>query len=306
VTATASEPRFADGPVRRDHVGVDIGGTGIRATTDDPGVTTPVVRFPLDRTIRRDDLVALVAEAVSAATDPLPDSICVSVPAFVDARGEVTDCPSIPALTGLPLAAVVRAATGVARVRVLPDLAAAAVGEHARGVGRGVDRFLCVAIGTGVNAAAVHGGSLVDTAFGCLGDAGHVIVEPSGPQCPCGGRGCLEAVTSGFALARDGAAFGWADAREVFAAARAGEQAAIDIVDRAGAALGRALASWSAMLWPDVVAVAGGLSAAGEQLLQPARVEMLRVGTPYIVGRLRVVAATLGADAALWGAVLTR
>jgi hypothetical protein len=85
--------------VRRDHVGVDIGGTGIRATTDDPGVTTPVVRFPLDRTIRRDDLVALVAEAVSAATDPLPDSICVSVPAFVDARGEVTDCPSIPALT---------------------------------------------------------------------------------------------------------------------------------------------------------------------------------------------------------------
>jgi glucokinase len=292
--------------VRNDHVGVDIGGTGVRATTDDFGLTTPVVRLPLDRTIRRDDLVALVAEAVTGAIGRQPDSICVTVPAFVDARGKVTDCPSIPALTGVRLAAVLSAATRVARVVVLPDLAAAAVGEHARGVGRDVDRFLCVAIGTGVNAAAVHGGRLVDTAFGCLGDAGHVIVEPAGPECPCGGHGCLEAVTSGFALARDGAPFGWADAQAVFAAARAGEQAAVDMVDRAGAALGRALASWSAMLWPDVVAVAGGLSAAGEQLLQPAREEMLRVGTPYIVGRLRVVAATLGADAALWGAVLTR
>lgn len=292
--------------MRSDHVGVDIGGSGIRAATGDFGAGRPVARVPLDRTIGRDDLIALVAQAVDSAAGGRPDSICVTVPAFVDRRGEVTECPSIPALTGMRLAAAVRSATGVDQVGVLPDLAAAAIGEQARGTGRGVDRFLCVAIGTGINAAAVNGGVLVDTAFGCLGDAGHVLVEPDGPRCPCGGRGCLEAVASGFALARAGAPHGWQDARAVFAAAQAGEPAAAAMVDRAGVALGRALSSWSSMLWPEVIAVAGGLAAAGEQLLRPAREEMLRVGAPYIVGRVRVVPATLGGDAALWGAILTR
>ena len=289
-----------------DHVGVDIGGSGIRAATDDFGAVRPVARVALDRTIGRDELIALVAQAVSSAAGGRPDSICVTIPAFVDQRGELTECPSIPALTGMQLVSALHAATGVDQIGVLPDLAAAAIGEHARGIGQGVDRFLCVALGTGVNAAAVNAGVLVDTAFGCLGDAGHVLVEPDGPECPCGGRGCLEAVASGFALARDGAPRGWNDARAVFAAARAGESDATAMVERAGAALGRALSSWSSMLWPEVVAVAGGLAAAGEQLLRPARAEMLRVGSPYIVGRVRVVTATLGADAALWGAILTR
>lgn len=289
-----------------NHVGVDIGGSGIRAATDDFGVVRPIARLPLDRSIGLDELITLVAHAVDSAAGGRPDSICVTVPAFVKARGELTECPSIPALTGTMLAAAVSSATGVDQVGVLPDLAAAAIGEHARGVGRGVDRFLCVAIGTGVNAAAVNGGVLVDTAFGCLGDAGHVLVEPDGPECPCGGRGCLEAVTSGFALARAGAPHGWSDARAVFAAARAGDTDAAAMVEQAGVGLGRALSSWSSMLWPEVVAVAGGLAAAGEQLLRPAREEMLRVGAPYIVGRVRVVTATLGADAALWGAILTR
>ncbi len=86
------------------------------------------------------------------------------------------------------------------RVEVVPDLAAAAVGEYRYGSGRGVERFLCVALGTGANAAAIVYGRVVDTAFGCLGDAGHVLVEPDGPDCACGGRGCLEAVASGWAL----------------------------------------------------------------------------------------------------------
>ncbi len=120
-----------------------------------------------------------------------------------------------------PSSATARRGLGAWEVAVVPDLAAAALGEHRLGSGRGVERFLCVALGTGANAAAVVGGVPVDTAFGCLGDAGHVKVEADGPPCPCGGRGCLEAVASGHALARDGAALGHAGAREVVAAASA-------------------------------------------------------------------------------------
>jgi glucokinase len=165
-----------------------------------------------------------------------------------------------------------------------------------------VRRFVCVGLGTGANAAAVVDGVLVDTAFGCLGDAGHVLVDPAGPECSCGGRGCLESIASGFALTRDGAPLGLSSGRMVIEAARNGHRQAQAIVDRAGVALGRAIATWAVLLWPERVALAGGLAAAGELLLQPARQEMLRIGPPYIVSEIELVQATLGADAALLGA----
>jgi glucokinase len=167
-----------------------------------------------------------------------------------------------------------------------------------------VERFLCASLGTGVNAALTVGGRVVDVAYGCFGDAGHVCVEPDGPECPCGGRGCLEAVASGAAFARDGAPLGLPDAEAVVGAAREGHGGAAAIVARAGTALGRAIASWGTISFPTRVAVAGGLSAAGELLLEPARSELRRVGPPYVVERMEVVLGELGADAALAGAGL--
>jgi glucokinase len=114
--------------------------------------------------------------------------VAVAIPSFAEG-GAVLDVPSLPALTGTRLGDLIAARTGAARVELVPDLAAAALGEQRLGSGRGVDRFLCVALGTGANAAAVVGGAVVDTAFGCLGDAGHIKVEADGPGCPCGGRG---------------------------------------------------------------------------------------------------------------------
>jgi glucokinase len=86
-------------------------------------------------------------------------------------------------------------------------------------------------------------------------------------------------------------------------AARAGDARAAAIVERAGVALGRAIAIWCALLWPGRVAVAGGVAAAGELLLAPTRNELRRVGVPYLT-RVDIVPAQLGADAGLAGSGL--
>ena len=228
----------------------------------------------------------------------------VAVPTFVEDDGRLADCPNLPDFTGRPLAALSRGRLGAEQVVVVPDLAAAAVAEHRLGAGRGVARLLVVALGTGVNAAAVADGRLIETAYGCLGDAGHVLVEPDGPACTCGGRGCLEAVASGWALARDAAAAGLPTGPALSAQAAAGDPAATALWTRTGIALGRAISTWSVLLFPDLVTVGGGLAAAGELLLGPARTELDRIAPSYVRSRLAIVPSALGAEATLAGAAL--
>lgn len=284
-------------------VGVDVGGSGVRARAATDPQTGPTGSHELQRDISLDAFLTTVAAAVSAVTHR-PAGLTVAVPGFMRDDGTLTECPSVPSLSGVPLGDRLRERFGGVDVEVVPDLLAAVVGEHRLGAGRGVARFVCVTIGTGINAAALVDGQPVETAFGCLGDAGHVLVDPDGPPCPCGGRGCLESITSGFALARDGRELGLADARAITLAAEGGSPAAIALLDRAGTALGRAMATWSPMLWPDRIAVAGGVSGAGELLLGPARRELQRIGVPYIVADVEVVLAELGRDATLAGACL--
>lgn len=286
---------------------VDIGGSAVRAarlTAD--GNIGPVSELPLEARVTRPELQERI-EHVLSALDPrsdLDDSVGVAVPAFLGDDGRVRFAINLPALEGVDPGELLKRATGSLTVVPITDVAAAALAEARLGAGQGVERFLCVTLGTGANAAMVVGGRLLATAFGCLGDAGHVVVEPDGPACLCGGRGCLEAIASGVALAREGSAFGFDTARAVVEAALDDHREARATVARAGRALGRAIAIWAALLWPERVAVSGGLSAAGELLLAPARDEMSRVGADYIVGQIEVVRADFGSTATLVGAGL--
>jgi len=271
----------------RTALALDIGGSGVRAARIGPeGLRGPVERRPLDAALPQGEVVRRLVEALAALAPAGDAGVGVSFPSFLDDRGRVGWCLNLPGLDGVDLRSALAPAAGGLPVRPIPDLAAAALAEARLGAGRGVERFLCVALGTGVNAAMTVGGRLLETAVGCLGDAGHVSVEPDGgPPCACGGVGCLEAIASGPALTRAG------HTPEALA--------------RAGRALGRAIAAWSALLWPERVAVGGGVASVwGEALLEPARAELLRVGASYIVGRIELVPAVLGPDAALTGAGL--
>jgi glucokinase len=281
---------------------VDIGASTVRAApVNGTSLVGPIVRRPLDADMPTARMIETLHEVIRETGSAVPDTnVGIGIPGFLDDAGRVQFAANLPGLNGVALPDALAGIAAAERVFVVPDVAAAALGEAHAGAGRGVARFLCAAIGTGVNAAMTVHGRILETAAGCLGDAGHVLVEPDGPRCPCGGIGCLEAVTSGIGLAREGAAYGWNDAAEVVRAAQDGHARAAAIVERAGVALGRAIATWCTMLWPDRIAVGGGVGAAGELLLAPARRELARIGVPYLT-QVDIVEARLGADAGLVG-----
>lgn len=280
---------------------IDIGGSGIRGARLAEGRLRHRVTQPLSPAVSRADLKELLARTILELAPGEHDTGAgVAFPGFLDGDSRVAPGIYVQAMAGLDLAAEVRELTRLEDVAVVPDLAAAALGEAWAVDNQG--RLMCVGLGSGANSALVIRQDVLEVAGGALGDAGHVIVEPDGPSCRCGGRGCLESVCSGWAIARDGSVHGFDSAREVAAAARRGVESARMIFQRAGAALGRAVASWSAMTFPDRAVVVGGLAGAGELLLEPARRELRRVGMPAITAYLSLDAGVCGPDAALLGA----
>jgi glucokinase len=272
-------------------------------TTNLEGAMLQRAERQLSMDATRDELRASFHEVLAAlGSTSRPSALGVAIPGFLDREKTVRSGVNLVEMVGMNIEAEFSLASGVHNVVVLPDLAAAALAEASASSGEG-DRLLCVGLGTGANAALAVGRHVVDLADGALGDAGHVVVEPDGPTCPCGGRGCLEAVCSGIALARDGEPFGLDDGRAVIQAARAGHPRAVQLLDRAGVALGRAIASWAAMTVPDVVAVVGGLSSAGDLLLEPARRELGRVAQPRYAA-LHVRPSILGSEATIIGAAI--
>ena len=282
---------------------LDIGGSGIRAARVQDGAIVRRARLELSGAIAPAQATETLRAALGALEPSAADgALGVAFPGFLDDAGRVLPGIYIPGFVGMDFVDALGPLMDGRPMSVVPDIAAAAVAEAAAA---GIpDRLLCVCLGTGANAALVADGTVVDLAGGCLGDAGHVVVDTEGPECTCGGRGCLEATCSGRALARDGAQFGFNDAAAICEAARETNPGATELVNRAGRALGRALASWAAMTFPDLVVVTGGLSLAGELLVTPARSEMLRVGPPGIVSGLDVQIGRCGPNAALLGAAI--
>lgn len=282
---------------------LDIGGSGVRAARVRDGEIVRRARLGLiPGTVPSQAAETLRAALGSLEPSPTDGALGVAFPGFLDDAGRVLPGIYLPGFVGMDFVDVLGPLMTGRPIAVVPDVAAASLAEAAATGSAG--RLLCVCLGTGANAALVADGVVVDLAAGCLGDAGHVVVDPDGPKCTCGGRGCLEAMCSGRALARDGTPLGLIDANAVCEAARAMDPRAAELVNRAGRALGRALASWAAMTFPDLVVVTGGLSLAGELLLTAARSEMRRVGPPGIVAGLDVQVGRCGADAALLGAAI--
>ena len=249
---------------------VDIGGGTTKvAAVSATGAVRGLTVFPT-ASAGGDELVERVAAAVP---ERLPRA-GVSVAGFVDeARRRMVYNPNLPWLEGYPLAESLqrRLAAGVS---LDADSNRACLAEYRLGAGRGARRFLCLTLGTGAGGGMIVDGELVRLAHGGLGDIGHVIVEPGGPRCAAGCRGCLEAMMA--MEPRD-----W---------------------PRLGRWLGIALASCAAVLFPDMIAVAGGLAEAGDKLLAPARAAVQETAGDFYRQGLTIVNAHFGWSAPLVGA----
>jgi glucokinase len=213
---------------------------------------------------------------------------------------------NIPGWQRFPIVDRVSAAVG-ARVRLHGDAVCMALGERWRGAGRGAEFMLGMVVSTGIGGGLVLDGSPYDGRTGNAGHVGHVVVDPDGEPCTCGGRGCVETIASGPHMARWARANGWdappdADAKELADAANAGDAVALRAFRRGATAVAAMIASVGAVCDLDLVVVGGGVANSGALLFDPLRAALTSYAGLDFIRDLKVVPAELGGDAGLIGA----
>ncbi|HET9086394.1 MAG TPA: ROK family protein [Acidobacteriaceae bacterium] len=230
--------------------------------------------------------------------------VSVAIAGFVTSDGILEYNPNLPWLQGAPVGATLQRELGVP-VHVESDSNAACAAEYVFGQGKTAPRFLCLTGGTGLGVGMIVQGRLLRVAHGCIGDAGHVIVLAGGPRCSCGGRGCAEALLSTAVLGqRYAQSLGEESAtfRILVRDAQAGKETAVEILRQAGYWLGVAAASLSHILFPDRIAVAGGLSRAGSILFLAAQDSFREHCGEFPLASCSIVPAVTGEHATLIGA----
>lgn len=273
-------------------IGVDIGGTKIAAgVVDEEGNILAQTRRATepDDASSIDRAVAEVYAELSATHEV--GAIGVAAAGFVNsARSTVLFAPNI-AWRDYPLRERVRALIDDdVRVVVENDANAAGWAEFRFGAGREVDDMVMLTVGTGLGGALIVDGKLVRGAWGVAAEVGHMRVVPGGHYCGCGHEGCWEQYASGSALVRDAQAAIVVDAErgetllrmaggdpealtgpQITEAAQAGDPLSVSLLAQLGRWIGEGSASVAALLDPALVVVGGGVGAAGDLLLAPAR-----------------------------------
>jgi glucokinase len=213
---------------------------------------------------------------------------------------------NITAWQRFPIVDRVSKLTG-APVRLGGDGLCMALGERWRGAARGAQFLLGMVVSTGIGGGLVLDGAPYDGRTGNAGHVGHVVVEPEGAPCTCGGRGCVETVAAGPHLARWAREHGWdappgADAKELADAANAGDPVALAAFRRGATAVAMMIASVAAVCDLDLVVVGGGVAKSGALLFDPVREALATYAGLDFIRALRVLPAELGGDAGLVGA----
>lgn len=242
--------------------------------------------------------------SLTALLDPLKDgleAIGVGCGGPMEWPLGVVSPLNIPAWRGFSLASELSLRYGVP-VRVQNDAVCVAIGEHWQG-GWGVDDLLGMVVSTGVGGGFISGGRLLTGARGNAGHIGHVVVEPGGPLCGCGVRGCLEAIARGPAIVAWAAAKGCraTTGQELGALALQGNAVALQAFARAGRALGIGIAAAAALLDVRVVVLGGGIAQV-PSLWPTLRLSLAEHAKLSYLDDLRVERAALGQEAGLVGA----
>ena len=268
-----------------------------------------------------DRILSAVDKAIAQAKLKTPELIGIGVAAagILDTnRGIVTTSPNLPNWRNVPLRDILADKLGVVTY-MINDASAAALGEHRFGAGKGFDNIVYLTVSTGIGGGIVINGELYSGADGCAGELGHMTVEADGPRCHCGNFGCLEALASGWAVAKaaikcinDGEKSSIVElvdgrlenitAETVAMAARRGDRMAADIVAEAAKYLGIGLANLVNIFNPELIVISGGLSKMGDMLLKPARKVLKERAFQLPADTVRVVRSRLGSNAGIIGA----
>ncbi len=295
------------------YVGVDIGGTNLRAALVN-GNGQIIQRRKTTSDIGKGgtffiDLVVSEVSALCSLTGGVDNAvrgIGIGVPGLVGSDGLIHSSVNMQPLEGLNLATLVEERTGIPTYSA-NDANVIALGEQRFGAGREVNSCLVITIGTGLGSGLILDGRLWSGSGGYAAEFGHVTVEPEGVPCPCGNRGCLEQYVSAGALLRylherkSGTSMAPVTAEAVGRLAREGDADALYAFDRLGYWLGIALASLSNTLNIQKIIIGGGVAESYDLLLSPLLLNMEQRCFPQIYQGLSIEKACLGDDAGLLG-----
>lgn len=303
-----------------NYLGVDVGGTNARyGLVTAKGRILSRGRFPVraergPEPIIQDLIKRLRRVILDLPPADRPQGLALGMAGrVVPAKGLLVFAPNLPGWKNVPVKERFEAALKL-EVRLENDANLYALGEWLAGAGRGLDNLLVVTLGTGVGGGLILKGRLWEGAFGSAAEIGHVVVEPLGRPCLCGGRGCLETIASASAMARmarawiaDGDACAYSGPLEDLTSAKltdmahSGDPLALQVFDRAGWALGVVLADVFNLLGLEGVIIGGGAAPAFEFLLPRMRREFSERVLAVDPGKIRFARTELGDDAPLVG-----
>jgi glucokinase len=301
-------------------IGVDLGGTkmAVGVVDDQPNVRWRSTEASAGRTL--DELMETLEAELRSALEAHPDAeaIGLGVPCTIDReRGLAITSVNLP-IANVPIRDLIAERLGLPTF-IDNDANVAALAEHRFGAGRGTRNLVLLTIGTGIGGGLVLEGDLYRGTTGAGAELGHVVIDENGPRCQgnCPNHGCVEALASGTALGHAGllaaqthpdsalgralAADGAITGRTVTEAALSGDGIAVEVVGGIGRHLGVALAGFANTFDPDVIVIGGGVAAAGELLLGPARREVRARALPPM-NEVEITLASLGPEAGMIGA----
>lgn len=310
-------------------MGIDIGGTNIRAGVVD--LTGAIVGVGRRSSRASDGFEATIGQAASAAEEAMaeagvnPGDLAAAgagLPGIHRSREGITlwNPNFADGWRNRKVAEAIREALGLP-VFIGNDVNVACLGECEFGAGRGVDNVIMITLGTGIGGAIVVDGKLVLGATEGAGEIGHTIIEPDGPECCCGSRGCFEVLAAKRAIINRALAKldqGRESALRAFAvdeitpasiveAAKDGDELANEVVEETAYYIGLGLTNAVNLLNPEMIIIGGGIAQAGDILFEPIRRVVTERALPYSAGACRIVPAQLGDDAGvIGGAVLAR
>jgi len=323
-------------------LGVDVGGTkvlGVAIDSSGSVVASARAATPLSQHVggvdadAADAVIDAIADVVSelwtsaavvdgqnnaAGRDP---ALGVGIPGLVDDEGTMHFAPNLPAGVGVDFRRRVSDAVGLQRVVIDNDATCAALCEWLLGAAKGATDAIVVTLGTGIGAGIIANGAVLRGANGYAGEAGHFVVDPSGPVCSCGRRGCWERYASGSGLARlarEAASAGRLGAvvalargdaesvrgEHVTQAAADDDPGALEVMAELGWWTALGIANLTPLLDPSVVVLGGGLLQAGDLLLEPTRRAYAEVAYAGAAHPVDIVPAEFGELAGAVGAAL--
>lgn len=312
----------------RIYIGVDVGGTSIRAAAFNNSNHIPEHKTK-QPTLAAEGPEAVTRRIAMAIRDVAPNmdqvaGIGLALPGPIDPyQGVIYSAPNLPGFDNLPIRKIMEKLLD-RPVFVGNDANVAALGEWKFGGGRGHNDVLYLTISTGIGGGVVTGGRLLVGANGLGAELGHIHIAPDGPLCGCGQHGHLEAMASGTAIARNAAnklqagegatsklhELTHGDVSKVTTAlvgeaALQGDDFAKQLITDAATLIGRTTADYLHIFNPSIIVIGGGVSFVGDLLLTPLRDAMRRYSFSEAYWKnCPVVPAELGDDCGMVGAAV--